>query len=116
MLPGVLPTVGGALLALALLFLVYRNMAALRGRAEEMQLATARMTMPALATGGTGSTSRSDAALGMGFGEEELPALPESPQAKIGERLRVLAEQNPDEVAKVVGTWLNDDERATRRR
>ena len=117
MLPGILPTVGGAMLALALLFLVYRNMTALRGRAEEMQLAAARMSMPALAMGEMGTTSMSDSPLGMlGFQEESVPALPESPQAKIGERLRVLAEENPDEVAKVVGTWLNDDERATRRR
>jgi hypothetical protein len=37
-LGGVVPTVGGALLAGALLFLVWRNMKALRGRAEEIQL------------------------------------------------------------------------------
>jgi len=117
LLGGVLPTVGGALLALALLFLVWRNMAALRGRAEDMQLVAARMSMPALAMGEMGTTSMADRPMGMpGYQEEGLPQLPESPQAKIGERLRQLAEQDPDEVANLVRSMLDEDERATRRR
>ena len=58
-----------------------------------------------------------DRPMGMpGYQEEGLPQLPESPQAKIGERLRQLAEQDPDEVANLVRSMLDEDERATRRR
>ncbi len=116
MLPGILPTVGGALLALALVFLVWRNMRALRGRAEEMQLAAARLSMPALAMGEMGTTTTREAPLGAaGFREEDLPRLAESPQSRIGERLRQFAEQEPDEVANLVRTMLDEDERVTRR-
>lgn len=111
-LGAIVPTVGGVLLAAALLFLVWRNMRALRSRAEDMQFATARLTMPALAAGDMGESAMS---FGGGF-REELPQIPESPQAKIGERLRQLAEQEPDEVANLVRSMLDDDERAGRRR
>jgi flagellar M-ring protein FliF len=112
-LGGVLPTAGGTLLAGALVLLVWRNMRALRGRAEEMQLAAARMSMPAL---GMGEPAAAGARAGGGPGfHEELPQIPESPQARIGERLRQLAEQEPDEVANLVRSMLDDDERGRRR-
>ena len=111
-LGGILPTVGGALLSVALLFLVWRNMKALRGRAEDMQLAASRLTMPALSAeaGGAGGMQ---AALAGGY--REAFEIPDSPQAKIQERIRAVAEEKPDDIANLVTTWLREDERGKRR-
>ncbi len=111
MLGGILPTIGGILLSAALLFLVWRNMKALRGRAEDMQLAASRLTMPSLAAEAGGGMHGS---MGGGF-REELPQIPDSPQARIQERIRAVAEDQPDELANLVTTWLREDERAKRR-
>jgi flagellar M-ring protein FliF len=111
MLGGILPTVGGVLLSATLLFLVWRNMKALRGRAEDMQLAASRLTMPSLAAEAAGGVRGS---LGSGF-REELPQIPDSPQARIQERIRAVAEDQPEELASLVTTWLREDERAKRR-
>jgi len=104
------PTAGGVALALVLLFLVWRNMRALRGRAEDMQLATSRASQPALAAGHAGAG-------GHAFFEADIPEIPapESPQAKIQERLRIMAEDQPDDLANLVNTWLHEDEKARRR-
>jgi flagellar M-ring protein FliF len=112
---GVLPTVGGGVMAAGLLFLVWRNMRALRGRAEEMQLAAARINAPALAPGEMGMTTAQEGLLG-GPGFQELPQIPESPHAKISEQLRVVAEREPEEMARLVNQWLEEDERNGRRR
>jgi flagellar M-ring protein FliF len=112
MLGGMLPTVGGVLLSLALLFLVWRNMKALRGRAEDMQLAASRLPMPALSAdaGGPGGMQ---AALAAGY--RESFEIPDSPQAKIQERIRAVAEDQPDDIANLVTTWLREDEHGKRR-
>jgi flagellar M-ring protein FliF len=113
MLGGILPTVGGVLLSVALLFLVWRNMKALRGRAEDMQLATSRLGMPALSAE-AGSSAAMQAALAGGY-REAYAEIPDSPQAKIQARIRSVAEEQPDDLANLVTTWLREDERAKRR-
>jgi flagellar M-ring protein FliF len=108
---GMLPTVGGVLLSVALLFLVWRNMRALRRRAEDMQLSASRLGMPALSAD-TGAGFQ--AAMAGGY-REEMPQIPDSPQARIQERIRAVATEQPDEIASLVTTWLRDDERTKRR-
>jgi flagellar biosynthesis/type III secretory pathway M-ring protein FliF/YscJ len=109
----VLPTVAGGLLALVLLFLVWRNMKALRGRAEDMQLLAARMGTARLGPGG----ERAMAGGFGGFGETDSPELSalNSPQAKVQERIRLMAEERPEELAGLVNTWLHEDEKGRRR-
>jgi flagellar M-ring protein FliF len=108
----VVPTVGGGLLAVVLLFLVWRNMRALRGRAEDMQLLAARMGQPQLGPG-----EMAMAGAGAGYYEHDLPELApmSSPQAKVQERIRLMAEDKPDELASLVTTWLHEDEKGRRR-
>ena len=112
MLGGILPTVGGVLLSLALLILVWRNMRALRGRAEDMQLAASRLSMPALSAeaGGAGMQG----AIAGGY-QVDYPQIPDSPQARIQERIRAVATDQPDDIANLVTTWLREDERGKRR-
>jgi flagellar biosynthesis/type III secretory pathway M-ring protein FliF/YscJ len=107
----VLPTIGGGLLATVLLFLVWRNMKALRGRAEDMQLLAARMNPAQLGAGGELSLA------GYGYGESDVPELQQlnSPQAKVQERIRLMAEEKPEELASLVNTWLHEDEKGRRR-
>jgi flagellar M-ring protein FliF len=112
MLGGILPTVGGVLLSVALLFLVWRNMKALRGRAEDMQLAASRLSMPALSAEAGGAAGMQVA---LASGNRESFEIPDSPQAKIQERIRAVAEDQPDDIANLVTTWLREDERGKRR-
>jgi flagellar M-ring protein FliF len=108
----VIPTVAGGMLALVLLFLVWRNMKALRGRAEDMQLLAARMNPAQL---GAGELAMAGGHLG--YGDSELPELTpmNSPQAKVQERIRLMAEERPEELAGLVNTWLHEDEKGRRR-
>jgi flagellar M-ring protein FliF len=108
----VVPTVAGGLLALVLLVLVWRNMRALKGRAEDMQLMTARMAHAQLGPG--------EMAMAGGYGgfmEAGLPEMPtlDSPQAKVQERIRLMADEKPEELASLVNTWLHEDEKGRRR-
>jgi flagellar M-ring protein FliF len=113
----VVPTAVGGAMAAGLLFLVWRNMKALRGRAEEMQLVAARLGVPALASGEMGMTTTADSPLGLpGYHEESLPQIPESPHAKIGEAIRVVAEREPDALKAWIVQQMEEDERAPRRR
>jgi flagellar biosynthesis/type III secretory pathway M-ring protein FliF/YscJ len=109
----VLPTVAGGLLAVVLLFLVWRNMRALRGRAEDMQLLAARMHPAQLGPGELAAAG----SFGGGYLEADVPELAQlnSPQAKVQERIRLMAEDRPDELANLVTTWLHEDEKARRR-
>lgn len=112
-----LPQIGGGLLAFVLLFLVWRNMRALRGRAEEYQLAVARAHAPQLGAGDEfipDAYASGPSLLGDAHLEEEL--VPTSPQAKVQERIRLMAEDKPDELANLVTTWLREDEKNPRRR
>ena len=112
MLGDIIPTVAGGILALVLLVLVWRNMRALRGRAEDMQLLAARMTPAQL-----GSGELAMAGAYGGYGEAEVPELAalSSPQAKVQERIRLMAEERPEELAGLVNTWLHEDEKGRRR-
>jgi flagellar biosynthesis/type III secretory pathway M-ring protein FliF/YscJ len=108
----IVPTVVGGLLALVLLFLVWRNMRALRGRAEDMQLLAARFAPPQLGAG--------EPAMAGAFGgafDADLPELVpmNSPQAKVQERIRLMAEDHPEDLANLVTTWLHEDEKQRRR-
>ncbi len=115
MIGGAVPTAAGVLLAAVLLLLVWRNMRALRGRAEEMQLTAARLHLSSLGAGEAGAPERGGGGrIGASF-QEELPQIPDTAQARIGERLRQLAEQEPDEVANLVRSMLDDDDRGRRR-
>ena len=112
MIGDIVPTAAGGLLAVVLLFLVWRNMKALRGRAEDMQLLAARMNPAQL---GPGELSMAG---GYGsFADADMPELmsANSPQAKVQERIRLMAEEKPEELAGLVNTWLHEDEKGRRR-
>jgi flagellar M-ring protein FliF len=113
MVGGAVPTVAGVILALVLLFLVWRNMRALRGRAEDMTLLAHRMSMPQL---GAGERALAGAE-GGSFREAEVAEFPvlNSPQAKVAERIRLMADDRPEELANLVQTWLHEDEKPKRR-
>jgi flagellar M-ring protein FliF len=110
---GIVPTVAGGLLALVLLFLVWRNMRALRGRAEDMQLLAARSTQAQLGPG----AAMAMAGFG-GYSEAEVAELAplNSPQSKVQERIRLMAEDRPEDLANLVNTWLHEDDKGSRRR
>jgi flagellar M-ring protein FliF len=107
----IVPTVVGGILALVLLFLVWRNMRALRGRAEDMQLLAARVSHAQL---GSGELAMAGGHGGYLDADADMPALG-SPQARVQERIRLMAEDKPDELANLVTTWLHDDEKGRRR-
>ncbi|HWP64270.1 MAG TPA: flagellar basal-body MS-ring/collar protein FliF [Candidatus Binatia bacterium] len=90
----------GVLVALLLLLVVWRNLRALRRRAEEIQLAAAL---------GAGVSVRLEegppAAIAAGGG----PALPPDPSAAVAERLRHAAVDRPEAVAGLVAGWLTEE-------
>jgi flagellar biosynthesis/type III secretory pathway M-ring protein FliF/YscJ len=90
-------------------------MRALRGRAEDMQLLASRMGRAQL---GPGELAAAGAGAGSGgYYEADLAELApmSSPQAKVTERIRLMAEDKPDELANLVTTWLHEDEKGRRR-
>lgn len=96
---GVASTLGGLLLAVVLVLVVWRNLRALRRRAEEIQLAAV------LGTGANVRLEEESAALGGG----PTPALPAEPSGGVAERLRHVAVERPDAVAGVLAGWLTDE-------
>jgi len=56
-------------------------------------------------------------ARGGGFYEADLADLAplNNPQLKVQERIRLMAEDRPDELAGLVNTWLHEDEKGRRR-
>lgn len=90
----------GVLVALLLLLVVWRNLRALRRRAEEIQLAAVLRE---------GVTVRLEegapAAIASGGG----PALPPDPSAAVAERLRHAAVDRPEAVAGLVAGWLTEE-------
>ncbi|MEI7743852.1 MAG: flagellar basal-body MS-ring/collar protein FliF [Chloroflexota bacterium] len=108
----IVPTVAGLLLGLILLFLVWRNMRGLRRRAEEMQMVTARMGMPALSPG----AEMAMAGMGgmRGFGEIPELAAPPSATQRAQEHIRLMADEKPEELASLMNTWLREDEKKRR--
>jgi flagellar M-ring protein FliF len=108
---GIMDTIGGTvgsviggLVALILVFLVWRNLKALRRRADDMQLLTAGPANQALLEAGYSST-------GAAASIAPLPEFGETPQAKIQERLRIVAEEKPEEIVGLVNSWLRTDGR-----
>jgi flagellar M-ring protein FliF len=100
---GLAGTAVGAAVAFMLLFLVRRNLRVLRGRVEEMQLATVTRV-------GTGLL----AAQASGGGDNPLAsvaALEQSPQARVQERLRMVAEKRPDAIVGLMNEWLHEEDR-----
>jgi flagellar M-ring protein FliF len=93
----------GVLLAVLLVFVVWRNMRALRQRAEEIGLAAAL---------GTDATARveSEPAAALG-GSPAVAALPPDPSAAVAERLRHAAVDRPDAVAGVLAGWLTEEQK-----
>ena len=112
--PALVETIGGTvgsavggLIALVLVFLVWRNMKALRRRADEMQILTAGPSNQALLESGYGSN-------GAAASIAPLPEFGDTPQAKIQERLRIVADEKPEEIVGLVNSWLRTDGRSQR--
>jgi flagellar M-ring protein FliF len=101
---GTVGSVIGGLVALVLVFLVWRNLKALRRRADDMQLLTAGPANQALLEAGYSST-------GAAASIAPLPEFGETPQAKIQERLRIVADEKPEEIVGLVNSWLRTDGR-----
>lgn len=99
---GMASSVVGVLVGLVLLFLVWRNLRALRRRAEDAALVSATSPSAQL-TGGYGATGAPLAAAAAA----ELPA--PSPQARIQERLRMVADEQPDALLGLMHGWLRED-------
>ncbi len=97
---GLASTVFGGLIALAFLFLVWRNVRALRYRADEMQMVTVSSGQQALLSGYTATGARGALA--------DVAELESSPQAKIQERLRMVAEEKPDALVGLMNGWLRE--------
>src|SRR2546425_7592326 len=102
-LAGAASTALGVLVALVLLFLVWRNLRALRRQAEDMQLYPTQPGTPELLEAYTSSGQQIQLA--------PMSDLDNSPQAKIQERLRVVAEDKPDAIVGLVNGWLREDQR-----
>ncbi len=97
---GIAGTVFGILIALVLLFLVWRNMRALGRRADDMTLlASASVPTTYDATGATVSPVL----------HAELPE--PTPQARIQERLRMVADERPDALVGLMHGWLREDQK-----
>jgi len=103
MVGGIASTVFGGLVALVLLFLVWRNVGALRRRADDMQLAAItnpqRGLIGAHGSSGSGSTLAS------------IADLDETPQARVQERLRMVATEKPDAIVGLMNGWLREEGR-----
>jgi flagellar M-ring protein FliF len=99
---GTVGSVVGGLVALILVFLVWRNLKALRRRADDMQLLTAGPANQALLQAGYSST-------GAAAQIAPFPEFGETAQAKIQERLRIVADEKPEEIVGLVNTWLRTD-------
>ena len=104
---GTVGSVIGGLVALVLVFLVWRNLKALRRRADDMQLLTAGPANQALLEAGYSST-------GAAASIAPLPEFGDTPQAKIQERLRIVAEEKPEEIVGLVNSWLRTDGKSQR--
>ncbi len=90
----------GVLLAFLLLFVVWRNLRALRQRAEELQLAAAL---------GEGVSVRLEEGTAAAIVAGAGPALPPDPSAAVAERLRHAAVDRPEAVAGLVAGWLTEE-------
>jgi flagellar M-ring protein FliF len=101
---GVTGTIAGALLAVVLLFLVWRNLRALRNRADEMQLIHAGPSNQGLLEPGSSYNAN-----GASASIAPLPEYDDTPQAKIQERLRIVADEKPEEIVGLVNSWLRAD-------
>jgi flagellar M-ring protein FliF len=99
---GTIGSVVAGLVALVLVFLVWRNLKALRRRADDMQLLTAGPANQALLESGYSST-------GAAASIAPLPEFGETAQAKIQERLRIVADEKPEEIVGLVNSWLWTD-------
>jgi flagellar M-ring protein FliF len=97
----------GVLVAFVLLFFVWRNMRALRRRAEDAEL----LAVPA-----------GSAAVFASYGASGSPAqlaapepLPEqSGHSQIQDRLRLVADQRPESLVNLMNAWLLDDQKKRR--
>jgi flagellar M-ring protein FliF len=97
---GAAGSAAGLLLALLLLFVVWRNLRALRQRAEELQLAAALTDGPSV---------RVEEGLPAAIAARTEAALPPDPSATVAERLRHAAVDRPEAVAGLVAGWLTEE-------
>ena len=104
---GVAGTGLGVLLAVVLLFLVWRNMRALGRRAEDAELLVEPARRRALGSG------QGHGGLPLGAGLAESLAARDlaepTPQEQIQERLRLVADEKPDALVGLMSGWLKDD-------
>ena len=104
-------TILGAVFALIMLVLLWMNMGALRKRAEDTALdlgpAPVSAYLPAPARGGGNPNAPALSA------PEAAPAdMPNAtPQARIQERLRLVADERPDALVGLMHGWLREEER-----
>jgi len=104
-LSGIVGTLFGTILAVALLFLVWRNMRALDRRAEEVSLLA---EPPGRARLGSGTSGRM---LGAGLADAYGAAGSGEPSAQelIQDRLRTVADQKPEALVGLMNGWLRED-------
>ena len=103
MVGGIASTVFGVLIALILLFLVWRNVKALRGQAEDMELARVSSPQQGLLESYTST--------GAGSPLASIADLDQSPQTRVQERLRMVAAEKPDAIVGLMNNWLREDVR-----
>jgi flagellar M-ring protein FliF len=108
---GMSGTILGVLLALVMLFLFWMNSNALKRRAEETVLDLGPGTMPV-------TLAPSPARAGIPASTTAAPEAPPAadapnmtPQARIQERLRIVADERPDALVGLMHGWLREEDR-----
>jgi flagellar biosynthesis/type III secretory pathway M-ring protein FliF/YscJ len=103
-------TILGAVFALVMLVLFWMNLGALRRRAEE--------TVLDLGPAGSGAAfmpAPNRAGIPASTGGADAPAAADvpsaTPQARIQERLRMVADDRPDALVGLMHGWLREDDR-----
>ncbi len=103
---GYVRSAAGIVVALLLLFFVWRNMRALQRRSEDvaiLALHSGPASFPAYNAAGQ------PAQLAAGEAPAELPQ--ESAHTQIQERLRTVAEQRPDALVNLMNSWMLEDQK-----
>jgi flagellar M-ring protein FliF len=107
--PQVIPTGLAIVAGLIMLLLLWRNLGTLGRRSEEAALLAAppnQLADPGAGGAGAGYARESDAT---GRALLAAPAPDNSPQAQIQERLRQVAEDQPDAIVGLMHGWLRED-------
>lgn len=98
---GYVRNVAGVLVGLLLLFLVWRNVRALRRRSEDLSLAVVGGQAAFPAYDATGAPAQ------IAAGADTMPD--QAQHTQIQERLRTVADQRPDALVNLMNSWLVED-------